>query len=166
MDIREAFEIAMQGEIEGRELYKAAARQTEDKKAKDAFMKLANDEDMHLAFLKNLYKDYTEGKEVELPELPKVTEFEDAESPIFTREFKNFVKDRDFEVATLSIAMKLELESSRFYKEMADKVEDKKLKDFFLYLSKWEESHFDALKKQKSFFEEYYKTRYSFYRGF
>jgi len=166
MDLKEAFEMAMQGEIEGRELYRVAARQTEDKKAKDVFMRLANDEDMHLAFLRKLSKDYNEGKKMELPELPKVTEFDDAKSPIFTREFKQFVKDKDFEIATLSIAMKLELEASRFYREMSEIAEDEKLKDFFMYLSKWEDSHFDALKRQKGFFEEYYKAKYSFFRGF
>ena len=103
---------------------------------------------------------------MELPKLPKVTEFDDAKSPIFTREFKQFVKDKDFEIATLSIAMKLELEASRFYREMSEIAEDEKLKDFFMYLSKWEDSHFDALKRQKGFFEEYYKAKYSFFRGF
>ncbi len=166
MDLKEAFEMAMQGEIEGRELYRVAAQQTEDKKAKDVFMSLSNDEDMHLSFLRKLYKEYSDGREMELPKLPKLREFEDAESPIFTREFKNFVQNKDFEITTLSIGMKLELEAAQFYKDMAKEFEDEKLKEFFLYLSKWEEGHFDALRKQKSFFEDYYKSKYTFFRGF
>ncbi len=166
MDLKEAFEMAMQGEVEGRELYRVAAQQTDDKKAKEVFMSLSNDEDMHLHFLKKLYDEYTNKKDITLPDLPKIKEFDDAESPIFTREFKKFVKNKDFEMTTLSIGMKLELEAAQFYKSMAMESEDKKLKDFFLYLAKWEEGHFDALKKQKSYFEDYYKSKYSFYRGF
>ncbi len=166
MELKEAFEMAMQGEIEGRELYRVAAQQTEDKKAKEVFMSLSNDEDMHLHFLKKLYEEYTKGGDITLPDLPKIREFDDAESPIFTKEFKKFVKNMDFEMTTLSIGMKLELEAAQFYKDMAKQADNDKLKEFFLYLAKWEEGHFDALKKQKSYFGEYYKSKYSFYRGF
>ncbi len=166
MDLKEAFEVAMQGEVEGRELYRVAAQQTDDKKAKEVFMSLSNDEDMHLHFLKKLYAEYEKGKEIELPELPKIREFDDAESPIFTREFKKFVKEKDFEMTTLSIGMKLELEAAQFYKDMAKQSDSEKLKEFFSYLAKWEEGHFEALKKQKGYFEEYYKSKYSFFRGF
>lgn len=166
MDLKKAFEMAMQGEIEGRELYRTAARQTDDKKAKEVFMNLSNDEDMHLAFLKKLYKEYDEGKEIELPDLPKIRDFDDAESPIFTREFKKFVSSRDFEMTALSIGMKLELEAAQFYKDMAKQAENEKLKEFFLYLAKWEEGHFEALRSQKNYFGAYYKSKYSFFRGF
>ncbi len=166
MDLKEAFEIAIQGEIEGREFYRAMAKQTSDSKAKEMFMNLSNDEDMHLLFLKKLYEEYKKNDKIELPELPKIREFDDLESPIFTREFKNFIKDKDLEMSALSIAMKLELESSQFYKKVANETDNKEIKELFLYLSKWEEEHFKALKKQSSYFQDYYRSKYSFFRGF
>ncbi len=166
MDLKEAFEIAMQGEIEGREFYRAIANQTKDKKAKKVFMDLSNDEDMHLHFLRKLYEQYEKNNKIDLPNLPKIREYDDLESPIFTREFKNFVKEKDFEMSALSVGMKLELESSQFYKKIANEVDNKELKEFFLYLSEWEEGHYEALRKQTNFFSDYFKIRYSFFRGF
>ncbi len=166
MEIKEAFEIAMQSEIEGREFYKMSANQTQDKKAKEVFMNLANDEDMHLHFLKKLYKEYEQNQTIALPQLPKIRQFDDLESPIFSRAFKDFVKDKEFEISALSIAMKLELESEQFYKKISKETNNKELSDFFQYLADWEKGHFEALKKQNSFFENYYKSRYSFFRGF
>ncbi len=164
MDLKQAFETAIKGEMEGRELYKAAAGKTDDKKAKEVFQMLSDEEQSHLDTLVKLANEYQEGKDVSIPDLPKPTSFEDAESPIFTREFKDKVTDKDFEMATLSIGIKLELESEKFYKEMAQAADQSKLKEFFNYLADWEKGHYDYLNKQIGFLNSYYTNKYSFFR--
>ena len=164
MDLKQAFETAIKGEMEGRELYKAAAEKTDDKKAKQVFKMLSDEEQSHLDTLVKLANEYQEGKDVSIPDLPKPTSFEDAESPIFTREFKDKVTDKHFEMATLSIGIKLELESEKFYKEMAQSADQPKLTEFFNYLADWEKGHYDYLQQQIGFLDSYYTNKYSFFR--
>ncbi len=167
MDINSAIELAIQSEIEGREFYRMLAQQTSDRKARKVFMDLSADEDMHLVFLKRLSKTL-QTKDLNLNELklPSIRSFDDTESPIFSRQFKEFVKNADLEISALSIGIKLELEAVEFYKKMANSTEDKRLKELFEYLAEWEKSHYEALNSQLNFFKKYLATKTSFFRGF
>lgn len=81
---------------------------------------LAAEEQSHLDSLIQIGKDYEAGKDLTMPQLPAPASFEDAESPIFTREFKE--KVADFDMSALSIGMKLELESEKTYRQMAGRL--------------------------------------------
>ena len=162
MDTQEALQTAIKGEIEGRELYKAAAEKTEDAKAKEVFQMLADEEQGHYDSLMQMAKEYAQGQELTMPQLSAPASFQDAESPIFTREFKEKVSD--FDMTALSIGIKLELESEKFYREMAEKSEEKEAKELFSKLADWERGHYDYLKSQVGFFESYYSTKYSLFR--
>ncbi len=164
MNLKEAFKEAMRGELEGRELYSMIAEKVTDKKAKQIFEHLSQEEYSHYKELEEVAKSYFEGKPVPEPKLSKLAQFEDSKSPIFTEDFKNFLKDKHFEMSALSIGMKLELESSKKYKEMADSTDNQTLKDLFLYLSKWEEEHYDALRQQSDFFREFYERQNTMFR--
>ncbi|RMG60989.1 MAG: hypothetical protein D6713_01355 [Deltaproteobacteria bacterium] len=164
MDLREAFKVAIKGEVEGRELYRSAAEFTEDEKAKKVFSHLADEEQLHLETLQRIGEKYFNEGVLEIPEVKPMVSFDDAESPIFTREFREFVRDRHREISALSIGMKLELESARFYREMAKSAKEEELKKFLNFLGDWEESHYNALKKQMEFLEEYYVLKNSLYR--
>ncbi len=162
MELQEALQTAIKSEIEGRELYKTAAEKTGDSKAKEVFNLLADEEQSHLNSLVQIAKDYEEGKEVSMPNLPSPATFEDAESPIFTREFKD--KVADFDMTALSIGIKLELESEKFYRQTAEEASQKEIKNLFDRLADWERGHYDYLQQQVGFFESYYKNKYSFFR--
>jgi len=164
MDLKEAFKQAILGEIEGRELYAMAAEKVSDTKAKEVFSNLSKEEDLHLEYLQKISEAYFSGQPVEVPMPGKLETFADAESPIFTREFKEFVKDRHFEIATLSIGIKLELEAAAAYREMAKSTEDGKLKRLFKELAEWEDGHYQALRRQISFLQEFYETKNSLFR--
>lgn len=164
MDMKEALKTAIKGEIEGRELYKTTAEKTTDKKAKEVFQMLADEEQKHLDSLVDIARDYEEGKEVSVPDLPKPASFEDAESPIFTRDFKNHVEEKNFEMASMSIGIKLELESVKAYKEMAQEAKEEKLKNFFNFLADWENGHYEFLQQQIGFLENYFTSKWSLYR--
>jgi rubrerythrin len=94
----------------------------------------------------------------------KLESFDDAESPIFSKEFKDSIKEKHFEISTLSIGMKLEAESAKFYRDFADQADNKELSDFLLYLADWETDHYIKLKDQLSRIEDYYFTENSLFR--
>lgn len=162
--LKEMFIMAIQGEVEGRELYKAASEKTNDKKAKKVFLNLSNEEDTHIKALQKIAEQMLKGEAISVPKIETIEKFDDAVSPIFTPEFKAAIKDKHFEVSTLRIGMKLESESAKFYREFAAKVESPQVKDFLLYLSAWENGHYEHLKKQMGFLEEHYMTQNSMFR--
>ena len=106
MDMKKAFETAMKGEIEGRELYIMAAERSGDEKAQEVFEYLAREEDSHFEALKKLYHSYLKDEKLVIPELPRLAKFEDAKSPIFSKDFKNRLDGKHFEMSALSIALK------------------------------------------------------------
>lgn len=162
MDLKKALQTAIKGELEGRELYKAAAEKTSDKKAKKVFSMLAEEEQKHLDTLVKMAKEYNEGGDISSPDLPSPASFEDAESPIFSREFKD--KVADFDMTALSIGIKLELESEKFYRDTAMGTGVEEMKTLFNRLAEWEKEHYNYLQKQIGFFNSYYTNKYSFSR--
>lgn len=162
MDTKEALQTAIKGEIEGRELYRAAAEKTGDKKAKEVFTMLAQEEQRHLDTLVKVAEEYDEGKDISVPDLPAPAFFEDAESPIFSREFKN--KVADFDMSALSIGIKLELESEKFYRDTAENTKMEQIRNLFTRLADWERGHYNNLQKQIGFLNSYYTNKYSFFR--
>ncbi|UCB46709.1 MAG: ferritin family protein [Spirochaetota bacterium] len=162
MKLKEAFTQAMKSEIEGRELYKVASERSEDPKAKEVFSYLSKEEDSHYHALRELYGSYVNDEKIVLKTLPRLARFEDAESPIFSRDFKNRLAGKHFEMSALSIAIKLEYDAIRFYKGMAESTDDKNLREFFLELSNWEQTHYDALNKEISFLQDEYFEKNNF----
>jgi rubrerythrin len=162
MDLKLALETAMKGEIEGRELYKIAADRSDDAKAKDVFTYLAGEEDSHFEALKGMYHSYLKGEELVIPDLPRLVTFEDATNPIFSKDFKNRLQGRHFEMSALSIAVKLELDAFQYYQKISDESDDADVKKFFGRLSTWEKDHYNALQKEIAYLEEDYFTENSF----
>jgi len=157
MDLKEAILTAIKGEIEGRMLYRMAADKMENKKAKEIFTMLADEEQGHLNSLIQVSKEYEGGKELCIPGPPSPTRFADAESPIFTDEFK---ENADFNVSALSIGIKLELESEKFYRDAAKDAKQQSLREFFERLADWEKGHYEFLSKQYRYFDDYFVNRY------
>lgn len=162
--LKALFLMAIQGEVEGRELYKTASEKTTDKKAKKVFLNLSNEEDSHIKALQKIAEQMMKGESISIPKIEALENFDDAVSPIFSQEFKDAIKDKHYEVSTLRIGMKLESESAKFYREFAGKVESPQVKEFLLYLSAWENGHYEHLKKQMGFLEEHYMTQNSMFR--
>lgn len=165
MNVAKALVTAMKSEIEGRELYALASQKADDPKATEVFRYLAEEEDAHYNALKSLYGAVLSSADLNAPELPDIHGFEDADSPIFSREFRERLQGRHFEMSALSIAMKLELDSFRFYDSLADQADrpdQTELKTFFRRLADWERTHYDALSKEISFLEQEYFSQNDF----
>ena len=162
MDLKEAFRLAMKGEIEGRELYSLAAEKTDDEKAKEVFGYLAREEDSHLEALKILYRSLVDGEEMVPPVLPRLVDFKDAGAPIFSDTFKERLTGKHFEMSVLSIGLKLEKESFEFYEKTARELGEGGTGDFFLTLAEWEKDHYDALSREMTLLEEDFFTENDF----
>lgn len=162
MDLKEILKKAIQGEIEGRELYNTAAEKSDDEKAKEVFKFLAEEENSHITALKTIYESYTNNEELKIVIPDKKINFENAENPIFSENFKTRLKGKHFEISAISIGIKLELDSYKFYSEMADKTYDIKLKEFFKNLSDWEKAHYNALSKEMENLQDEYFEKNNF----
>jgi rubrerythrin len=162
MDLKQAFETAMKGEIEGRELYLIAAERSDDEKAKEVFTYLAREEDSHFEALKQMYHSYIKNEQLHIPQLPRLVEFKDASSPIFSDTFKSRLEGKHFEMSALSIALKLEKDSFQFYGSMAEQSSGEELRGFFNRLSAWEKDHYNALSRELSSLEDDYFTENRF----
>jgi rubrerythrin len=103
-----------------------------------------------------MYHSFLKGEELRMPKLPRLVRFDDAESPIFSRDFKGRLGGRHFEMSALSIGLKLEQDSFRYYEKMSNEVVDDGLKSFFKNLSAWEKDHYDALHQEIEYLEDDY----------
>jgi rubrerythrin len=162
MDLKKAFGFAMKSEVEGREMYKIAADRTDDEKAREVFTYLSEEENKHFEALEKMYHSALKGEEIEIPDIPRLVRFDDLESPIFSKDFKNRIGDRHFEMTALSIALRLEHDSSEFYRKMAEETDDAKLKSFFEKLAAWENEHYEALNHEIQFLEDEYYEKNNF----
>ncbi|MBN2322644.1 MAG: ferritin family protein [Spirochaetes bacterium] len=169
MELKEALEQAMKAEIEGRELYRIASERTVDEKAKEAFAYLSREEDSHFEALKRLYGSYLSGERMRVETLPRLIDFSDAKSPIFSETFKKQLAGKHWEMSVLSIAMRLERDSVRFYQALAGeqeafsdrvllngKTDPVELRKFFLELAEWERSHLDSLQHEIALLQDDY----------
>ncbi len=148
--------IALQTELNGIEFYRIAAEKTEDRKGKEVFQLLAQDEERHYNELKRQYQHLLEDNEwfanIELGKPPTFAE----ENPIFSEELKNRIQDKHFEMSALSIGALLETNSIDFYRKMKEEAEDPIARDLFEQLQKWEEKHLEAITKQLNLLKEEY----------
>ncbi len=156
MELKEILKTAMRSELEGRELYKSISEKTDDEKAKNIFEQMSKEENMHFETLQQILMHVVKKEDYEIATLEKKVDFENSNSPIFSLEFKNRIKEKHYEISALSIAIKLEYDSFKFYSEAESNVEEKGLKQFFHYLSEWEKTHYDNLNRQMKYLEAEY----------
>ena len=162
MDLIKSLKIAIQGEIEGRELYKAAADKTSDPKAKEVFTFLSMEEDDHIKALTKIGESISSGKKLGTIDLKKYVDLEGPGNSIFSTSFRTRLKGKHFEISALSIGLKLELDSFKYYAELSKQAEDQDLKDLFQTLSDWEKGHYHALQEELDSLQEEYFNQNNF----
>ena len=153
---------AMQAEREGQYFYLMAAGSTEDPKGQEVFRNLAAEEQDHFNYLKKQYDSVVEtgaaDSGLSLGAPPSL----DGSSPIFSDSIKSRIGEAHFEMTALSLAMQLELDAEKFYKDQAGKVEDQTAKSFYLKLAEWEVGHYRALLAQSETLKEDYWSKGGF----
>ena len=152
---------ALQTELNGIEFYRMAAEKTEDAKGKQAFKTLADDEQKHFNALQQQYSALIENNGWQHVDLGKMAEFA-GESPIFSKELKERIKEKHFEVTALSIGALLETNSIEFYRKMKESSDDPTAKEMYAKLQQWEEKHLEAITKQLDIIKEEYWAEQGF----
>lgn len=137
--IEEAIALAIEREKEAREFYLSKAALMDRPKFKELYEYLANEEVKHLGYLE-IYRDQNE--------LP-VTSTEIPSGQSFTPEF-DIGRTKGGEITLgdagiLVAALRHERKSEDFYSEVAKRVDDESLRNFFEMLAGYERSHYELI---------------------
>ncbi len=137
--IEEAIALAIEREIEARDFYLSKAAVMDRPKFKELYEYLANEEVKHLGYLER-YRDKNE--------LP-VTIAKVPSGQSFTPEFDiGHTKGGEItlgDVGILVAALRHERKSEDFYSEVAKRVDDESLKNFFEMLASFERGHYELI---------------------
>ena len=140
-------EQAMDIEQEGRQFYMKAAQTTQDKKGREIFITLADDEKKHHNLIERQHKALTsEGNWVSSPEI-KPTEIDINKSlfPEGQEALEKVVKIESNDWDALMFGLHIEMKSYELYRKSALRIEDPLGKQMFEFLAGQEQSHWDTL---------------------
>lgn len=155
--ILQAIRVALQTELNGVNFYKMAAEGTSDQKGKEVFTMLASEEKEHFGELQRHYASITsQNKWAPSISLGEAKDMFSGDSPIFSEELKQRIKESHFEMSALSIGALLETNSIEFYRKMKQEVDDPTARELFGKLENWEKGHLRAITHQLDILKENY----------
>lgn len=129
-------ETAMAEELKAKDFYKNVSKQLEDKAAKLKFQTMSDTENRHYAQLKKWYEDNFANppkiKKIKTPKAVKVKKPEKSAS------YDDIIK----------IIINAEKKAFEFYKDAANKTNDKEARKLFEELSEMERAHVDQFKDE------------------
>ncbi|MFN8061369.1 MAG: transcriptional repressor [Vicinamibacterales bacterium] len=143
---RDALRIAIATERSGREFYAKAAKITKDPRGRAVFLKLATDEEGHLAKLEARYQQLL-AQDPELESRPTFLFFKGAAHGLFSSaadELSRGAGDR----AALLIGIRCERGSHQFFKRYGERFEDSEGKRIFLEFADEEREHLELLLRE------------------
>ncbi len=162
-EILEGLKTAMEAELTGHTFYKNAAENTNNPGGKKTFSRMADEEMGHFKYLRHQYKSVLQSGQYDRKEKLTKKGFQHAGRRIFSDEIKERIKESHFEVAALTIGMKLEMEAMKYYRSCAEKADLPEAKTFFTELAEWEEDHYRAFEEQLDRLKERYFAENRFY---
>jgi Fur family transcriptional regulator, ferric uptake regulator len=155
---RDALRVAIATERSGLDFYTRAARITKDKRGREVFLRLAEEEKEHLGKLEARYRELVEQDPL-LETRPTFLFFKGAANGLFAagaEELSKGVNDRQ----ALMIGIKCERGSHRFFKRYGERFEDSEGKRIFLEFAEEEREHLDLLiREYRSLVERTMKRR-------
>lgn len=135
---------AIINEIEGFEFYSLAAKQAANEESKIAFEALAQEELLHVNWLKKMYKGLSQNKEDDLLFAHEI----EASPPKIFKWSNVDRKSASLAVSVFGIAVQMEKESIKFYDAAAKNTDIEKLKGFYNTLSSWEKGHLEQFAEE------------------
>jgi rubrerythrin len=150
-----ALEIAMKLEEDGKRFYTDASEKATSSFARDMFVSLAKDEDVHLEKVKEIYDKLREERA-----WPKVvTSIGDvvktkAVFPGDTKDLNMTEEDISESVKVLKMGMEMEEKSITFYNELTEKATDPFEGRFFFALAHEERGHYLSLWDYREYLED------------
>lgn len=143
---------AIINEIEGYEFYRMAAKQTQSNNVQKAFLQLAEEEFMHVEWLKKFYSNISEGRDHSLhmafviePPSPGLFNWDSIER-----------QNISLAVSIYGISVHMEKASVDFYRQAAQKTQSPKLKHLYNTLIQWEKGHYEQFKNEYERLKEDY----------
>lgn len=157
MELKEAFQKALDFEQKGHKIYAQTANKTKNPFIAKTFRYLANQELIHIEEIKEYIEKLNNGHEIEL----KGDQLEGTKKFFTTtvKEFKEKTELSDDDIKAHKTALELEQNSYNFYKEQNDNTNDEEIKKFFKWLMDQENAHYELI--QKAY--EYIKNPVGFY---
>jgi len=141
-------ETAKDIERQGLKFYKNALKKVADPNSKGLLKLLVNEETEHLEYFTKLGAKY--GK--------PPAKIKKLKSPLFKKAaYKKVGKKRAVTIDIFNTALEMEQKGIAFYKKMASRTKDVKLRKFLLGLAKMEQRHFKLIKEhQDSVYDAWY----------
>jgi rubrerythrin len=139
----------------GIQFYTVAAGNTTDAQGREVFQQLARDESEHLQWLRRQYGHLVAGTPWE--EMRPVPHADlSGPSPIFSAGLRSRIGEAHWEMTALSVGLALEEATIIRYRKLAQAADRPEERRFFEELTKWEESHAEALSRQSDLLKESY----------
>jgi len=139
----------------GIQFYTVAAGNTTDAQGREVFQQLARDESEHLQWLRRQYGHLVAGTPWE--EMKPVPHADlSGPSPIFSAGLRSRIGEAHWEMTALSVGLALEEATIIRYRKLAQAADRPEERRFFEELTKWEESHAEALSRQSDLLKESY----------
>jgi rubrerythrin len=146
----EALKLSYEAEKEGLRLYLKFAKQTKVGTGKNMFIQLAADEVDHLELIERFREKLLSGKPIEPITVPKgrLSKFMPNLKDVSLQPVdKGEIGDEE----ALKIALEHEKKAMDFYKEEAQKAQDKHVKEFFEKLAEVEGKHYAIIQAELDF---------------
>ncbi len=141
MEVEKAIKTAIDYESKVRDVYADAVKNTRSEIAKRVFQKLADEEQRHIDYLKSRLTEWRNTGLISCEKLRTIIPGKKAiEEGVKKLEDRMKEADRFGEVQMLNKALDVEIETSSFYKEMVNRLEDEPQKMFKRFLE-IEEGH-------------------------
>ncbi|MCD6163189.1 MAG: ferritin family protein [candidate division Zixibacteria bacterium] len=141
MEVEKAIKTAIEYENKVKDIYAEAAKNSQNEIARNVFRKLAREEQEHIDYLESRFIEWQKTGKVSLEKLKTIIPSKNVINE-GVKKLKNNMKksDKYGEVQMLGKALNVEIETSNFYKEMVDQLENEPQKMFKRFLE-IEEGH-------------------------
>jgi rubrerythrin len=131
-------------EKRGKAFYSTVAEQSKVVDVKKIFEMMADEEDEHIKYLSEQFKNFKNNNKFLANELPKIDEDTSAEN-ILTGRIKQQISAASFEAAAIASAIDFETRAVEVYSERAKNAVDLEEKKFYTWLADWERGHHKLL---------------------
>lgn len=132
-------------EMRGKAFYTNVAEKTDSKSAKKIFGQMAEEEDEHINFLSNQFKNYQVTKTFTDVEDIVEEQHDEVAMKVLSEELKKEISAAGFEAAAISSAIDFEKRAIDLYSGRAKEAESDMEKKVYSMLARWEEGHAKAL---------------------
>jgi len=128
-------------ERRGKAFYSNVAEKSDSKSAQKIFQMMADEEDEHIKFLSEQFKNYETKKEFKSIEGFVEPAEDEAAMKVLTEQMKKEISAASFEAAAITAAMDFEARAVKLYSERAKEAIDPNEKALYEMLYKWEMGH-------------------------